>query len=99
EDPDYEPPAVINGLIRELVQIFSRRAYVAYTATPFANILIPHDTYDGKAGEDLYPKDFFLDLPKPAGYFGTEEFFGRFDPTTDESVEGLDVLRNVPDEQ
>ena len=99
EDPDYEPPAVINGLIRELVQIFSRRAYVAYTATPFANILIPHDTYDGKAGEDLYPKDFFIDLPKPAGYFGTEEFFGRFDPTTDESVEGLDVLRNVPDEQ
>lgn len=99
EDPDYEPPAVINGLIRELVQVFSRRAYVAYTATPFANILIPHDTYDGKAGEDLYPKDFFIDLPKPAGYFGTEEFFGRFDPSTDESVQGLDVLRPVPDEQ
>ena len=99
DDPDYEPPAVINGLIRELVQIFSRRAYVAYTATPFANILIPHDTYDGKAGEDLYPKDFFIDLPKPAGYFGTEEFFGRFDPATEESIQGLDVLRNVPDEQ
>ncbi len=99
EDPEYEPPAVINGLIRELVQIFSRRAYVAYTATPFANILIPHDRYDGRAGEDLYPKDFFIDLPKPAGYFGTEEFFGRFDPATDESVRGLDVLRNVPDEQ
>lgn len=99
DDPDYEPPAVINGLIRELVQIFSRRGYVAYTATPFANILIPHNTYDGKAGEDLYPKDFFIDLPKPAGYFGAEEFFGRFDPATDESVQGLDVLRNVPDDQ
>jgi hypothetical protein len=99
DDPDYEPPAVINGLIRELVQIFSRRGYVAYTATPFANILIPHNTYDGKAGEDLYPKDFFIDLPKPAGYFGAEEFFGRFDPATDASVQGLDVLRNVPDEQ
>ncbi len=98
-DPDYEPPAVINGLIRELVQVFSRRAYVAYTATPFANILIPHDTYDGKAGEDLYPKDFFIDLPKPSGYFGTEEFFGRFDPATDEEVRGLNVLRSVPDEQ
>lgn len=98
-DPEYEPPAVINGLIRELVQIFSRRAYVAYTATPFANILIPHDTYDGKAGEDLYPKDFFIDLPKPTGYFGTEEFFGRFDPATDEDIKGLNVLRKVPDEQ
>lgn len=98
-DPDYEPPAVINGLIRELIQVFSRRAYVAYTATPFANILIPHDTYDGKVGEDLYPKDFFVDLPKPKGYFGTEEFFGRFDPATDEEADGLGVLRNVPDEQ
>jgi hypothetical protein len=98
-DPDYEPPAVINGLIRELVQVFSRRAYVAYTATPFANILIPHDSYDSKAGEDLYPKDFLIDLPKPVGYFGTEEFFGRFDPTTDEEVKGLNVLRIVPDEQ
>jgi len=98
-DPDYESPAVINGLIRELVQVFSRRAYVAYTATPFANILIPHDNYDPRAGEDLYPKDFFIDLPKPSGYFGTEEFFGRFDPATDQSIEGLDVLRNVPDEQ
>ena len=99
QDPDYESPAVINGRIRELVQVFSRRAYVAYTATPFANILIPHDTYDGKAGEDLFPKDFFIDLPKPRGYFGTEEFFGRFDPSNDETVHGLDVLRNVPDEQ
>lgn len=98
-DPDYEPPAVINGLIRELVQVFSRSAYVAYTATPFANILIPHNAYDGRAGDDLYPKDFFIDLPKPVGYFGTEEFFGRFDPATDEEVKGLNVLRKVPDEQ
>lgn len=98
-DPEYESPAVINGLIRELVQVFSRRAYVAYTATPFANILIPHDTFDQMAGEDLYPKDFLIDLPKPAGYFGTEEFFGRFDPATDEEVKGLDVLRTVPEDQ
>jgi hypothetical protein len=99
DNPEYEPPAVINGLIRELVSMFSRRAYVAYTATPFANTLIPHDVYDGTAGADLYPKDFFIDLPKPKGYFGTEEFFGRFDPISNESVEGLDVLRIVPLEE
>lgn len=98
-DPEFESPAVINGLIRELLQVFSRRAYIGYTATPFANILIPHDTYDPRVGEDLYPKDFFIDLPKPSGYFGTEEFFGRYDPATDEEVRGLDVLRTVPDEQ
>jgi hypothetical protein len=99
DNPDYEPPAVINGLIRELLSMFSRRAYVAYTATPFANILIPHDTYDGTSGADLYPKDFFIDLPKPRGYFGTEEFFGRFDPLQDDVVEGIDVLRIISPEE
>lgn len=98
-DPNYEQPAVINRLIRELLSLFPKRAYVAYTATPFANILIPHDTYDGNAGEDLYPRDFLIDLPKPRGYFGTEEFFGRFDPASGESVQGLDVLRDVPDSE
>lgn len=95
-DPDYEPPSVINGLIRDLLRHFERRAYVAYTATPFANILIPHDTSDPRVGNDLYPKDFILDLPKPPGYFGAEEFFGRMD-ATGANVDGLDVIREVTD--
>jgi hypothetical protein len=99
EDPDYTPPAVINGLIREIITLFARRAFVGYTATPFANILIPHEQYDPKAGLDLYPKDFFIDLPKPHGYFGTEEFFGRFDPSNDHRVEGIQVLRPVAVEE
>lgn len=96
-DPDYEPPSVINGLIRDLLRRFERRAYVAYTATPFANILIPHDTSDPRVGNDLYPKDFIVDLPKPPGYFGAEEFFGRMDTATGTNVEGLDVIREVTD--
>ncbi|MBZ5502186.1 MAG: Z1 domain-containing protein [Acidobacteriia bacterium] len=96
-DPDYEPPSVINGLIRDLLRRFERRAYIAYTATPFANILIPHDTADPRVGNDLYPKDFIVDLPKPPGYFGAEEFFGRMDAVTGEEVGGLDVIRVVTD--
>lgn len=96
-DEDYEAPAVINGLIRQLLQKFQRCAYVAYTATPFANILIPHDTIDPTAGNDLYPKDFIVDLPKPAGYFGAEELFGRQDPQTGEMVGGVDVVRHISD--
>lgn len=96
-DADYEPPSVINGLIRDLLRRFERRAYVAYTATPFANILIPHDTTDPRVGNDLYPKDFIVDLPKPVGYFGAEEFFGRMDQTTGGEVGGLDVIREVSD--
>jgi hypothetical protein len=97
-EADYEPPSVINGLIRDLLRRFERRAYIAYTATPFANILIPHDTADPRVGNDLYPKDFIIDLPKPPGYFGAEEFFGRMDVATGEAVEGLDVVREVTDE-
>lgn len=97
-DSDYEPPSVINGLIRDLLRKFERRAYIAYTATPFANILIPHDTTDSRVGNDLYPKDFIVDLPKPDGYFGAEEFFGRMDAASGEDFGGLDVIRDVPDE-
>lgn len=96
-DPNFDEPAVINRRIREMLNLFPRRAYIAYTATPFANVLIPHDNYGGATGDDLYPRDFLIDLPKPRGYFGTEEFFGRFDPASGESVSGLDVLRDVPD--
>lgn len=96
-DPDYEAPSVINRLIRDLLHKFRRRAYVAYTATPFANILIPHDTVDPQVGNDLYPKDFIVDLPKPRGYFGAEEFFGRMDATTGEAIDGLDIIRHVED--
>lgn len=99
DDPDYAPPAVINGLIREIFSLFPRRAFIGYTATPFANMLIPHEQYDPVAGLDLYPKDFFIDLPKPRGYFGTEEFFGLFDPGNDHRVEGLQVLRPVESDE
>ena len=89
---DYEEPSVINGLIRDILNHFGKKAYVAYTATPFANILIPHDSYHPELRNDLYPKDFILDLPKPAGHFGAEELFG----TSTEA--GLDVIRDIPDQ-
>ena len=31
----------INGSIRALLQLFSKSAYVGYTATPYANVFIP----------------------------------------------------------
>jgi hypothetical protein len=94
---DFEDPSIMNGLIRALLLKFQRRAYVAYTATPYANILIPHDTFDPTVKNDLYPKDFIVDLPKPPGYFGSEELFGRFEPETSNYSDGLDVIREIPD--
>ncbi len=95
---DYEPPSMINKLIRELLTIFSKRVYIAYTATPFANILIAHDAYDPDVEKDLYPKDFIIDLPKPASYFGAEELFGSFEMEESGGSVGLDLIRPISEQ-
>ena len=75
EDLDIDPTK-INEKIRELLNRFNNVSYVGYTATPYANVFIGIDHYHSKLGEDLYPRDFILSLPKPANYMGPEEFFG-----------------------
>ncbi|YCI76071.1 Z1 domain-containing protein [Bacillus sp. R1-10] len=75
-NPDKnEDPKTINSLIRQILEIFDRKAYAGYTATPFANLLINKDGETQSEGYDLYPKDFLVGLPKPKGYCGPEEFF------------------------
>lgn len=85
----------INELIGQLLTIPPRAAYVGYTATPFANLLI-----DPADAEGLYPRDFIVDLPKPDGYFGPERIFGRDRLTQEEGdeIDGLDVIREISDE-
>lgn len=91
DEPDNAAPSKINALIRSILTRASQAAYIAYTATPFANILINPQAVDRRVGEDLFPKDFVIQLPRPRGYTGTEELFG-------ESARDRDVLRLVPDE-
>ncbi len=95
-DPDEEPPSVINALIRNLLNRFSRVTYLAYTATPFANVLIDHRAVDRVAGQDLYPRDFIVSLPRPHGYYGAAAIFGRADDEDD--APELDVMRIVADD-
>ena len=49
-------PSAINLNIRTLLRSFSRCSYVAYTATPFANVLIDPSAYDMEGGNDLFPQ-------------------------------------------
>jgi len=98
EDGVIEYPSAINRKIRQILQRFQKSAYVAYTATPFANILIPHDTYHPEYSGDLYPKDFIIDLPKPHGYYGAEELFGISDYFETEGQSGLDILNPISDD-
>jgi hypothetical protein len=88
---DSSDPSVTNELIRDTLRRIPRATYIAYTATPFANILIDPGAVDFEVGMDLFPKDFVIQLPRPDGYTGTEELFGL-------SSIGRDVMRSVPDE-
>lgn len=91
-------PSVINSLIRRLLNRMRRVAYVGYTATPFANVLVDKDALDREVGADLYPADFIVSLPRPPGYVGTERLFGRSALAGEDSgVEALDVIREVSD--
>ena len=74
--PDDYDPTRINGEIRRLLGFFERSAYVGYTATPFANVLI-HDAILARSfGEDLFPRSFIVSLPTPSNYVGPEVVFG-----------------------
>ncbi|WP_415854243.1 Z1 domain-containing protein [Sinomonas sp. G460-2] len=85
--------STINKLIRELLS-HPKSAYVAYTATPFANLLI-----DPSNESDLYPRDFIVSLPRPAAYFGAERIFGTLDVEEGQDPDdGLDIVRYIPDD-
>ena len=49
----------INMRIREILARFKKRSYLAYTATPFANIFIDPDSDNNEwEDDDLFPKNF-----------------------------------------
>ena len=90
--PDEDRSTRINGLIREILGLFDRSAYVGYTATPFANIFIPIDD------DQLFPNDFIINIPPPSNYVGPDRIFGfqmLEDYETSESV--LPIVHRVND--
>ena len=64
-----EDPATINKLIRDLLELFKKSSYCAYTATPFANVFIT------PSGNDLFPENFVYSLNAPNSYIGVSSIF------------------------
>ncbi|MEP0961040.1 MAG: Z1 domain-containing protein [Roseobacter sp.] len=91
------PDAVsrINGQIRDLLNLFEKSSYVAFTATPFANIFIDPDTKHEEAGKDLFPEHFLISLDRPGNYYGAEKVFLN-DPEQDEAKPTRDIDDNEP---
>ena len=94
EDDD---PTIINGLIRELLNTFAKKAYIGYTATPFANIFISPEQQSGEHGRDLFPRDFLVNLPVPGNHVGPAKVFGLQENPDGENLEPLPLIRIVND--
>ena len=99
----------INRLIRTLLNLFNQNTYIGYTATPYANIYIPTSWNNElettvkdlqlKIGEDLFPRDFIVNIPPPSNYIGAIQVFGYENDETGESYEGLDIIRAAEDQE
>lgn len=77
----------INERLGELLEL-PRVAYIGYTATPFANVLInPANT------KDIYPRSFIYSLPEPEAYFGARKLFGQ--PVSEDEATGADAPHDM----
>ncbi|MDD4617241.1 MAG: Z1 domain-containing protein [Alphaproteobacteria bacterium] len=94
--PDEEHlPTTINRLIRRILTSFSRKAYVGYTATPFANIFIHEKGWTKEEGPDLFPSSFIINLGAPSTYIGPAKIFGL--ESDENGANGLPLVRPVDD--
>ena len=100
---DKKEISKINSKIRAILSLFERRCYVGYTATPYANIFIDPDPEiktnhieedDGSqyriCKDDLFPKNFIINLSAPSNYIGPNVLFGIptiYDDPEDEKKE------------
>jgi hypothetical protein len=95
-NPDLEhEPKTINRLIRSILHHFSRKAYVGYTATPFANIFIHDRGETQEHGPDLFPAAFITSLAAPSNYVGPGRVFGSASSTP----EDLPLVRPLSDDE
>ncbi|KAB2907349.1 MAG: Z1 domain-containing protein [Ignavibacteriales bacterium] len=104
---DINDIKTINRLIRTLLNIFNRNTFIGYTATPYANLFISQ-VYDEeqttivkgrtyKIGEDLFPRDFIINIKAPTNYIGAAKIFGYENINSEFTNEPLDIFRGISD--
>jgi len=89
-------PTTINKLIREIMAKFERVSYVAYTATPFANIFINSNDKDPEF-LDLFPSNFIYSLSQPTNYIGVNSLFSEDAPHERAIIDIRDAEKFFPD--
>jgi len=104
---DINDIKTINRLIRTLLNIFNQNTFIGYTATPYANLFISQE-YDKdaitevkkkkyKIGEDLFPRDFIINIKAPTNYIGAAKIFGYENSNPEFTKEPLDIFRQIDD--
>ncbi|WP_433303532.1 Z1 domain-containing protein [Actinoplanes sp. CA-030573] len=89
----------INKAIVDLLQRLPRAQLVMYTATPAANVFVD------PGADDIFPRNFILPLPEPAGYMGVRHFHDvdwnsedpKDDPATSNEVAYVRTVGPPPD--
>jgi len=104
---DINDIKTINRLIRTLLNIFNQNTFVGYTATPYANLFISQDYNEElttfvkgkqcKIGEDLFPRDFIINIKAPSNYIGAAKIFGYENANPELTKEPLDIFRDIDD--
>ncbi len=104
---DINDIKTINRLIRTLLNIFNQNTFIGYTATPYANLFIPQDFNEEltttvknkqyKIGEDLFPRDFIINIKAPTNYIGAAKIFGYENSIPELTKEPLDIFREIDD--
>lgn len=90
-------PTVINQKIRELLALTTRSSYMAFTATPFANVFIDHTSFDEALKDDLFPHHYIFALSSPSNYCGAKTYFGTSASTrSSELVDIVDAHEAFP---
>jgi hypothetical protein len=104
---DINDIKTINRLIRTLLNVFNQNTFVGYTATPYANLFISQEyneqnttvvknkTY--KIGEDLFPRDFIINIKAPTNYIGAAKIFGYENVKPELTKEPLNIFREIND--
>ena len=95
----------INRDIRALLNLFEKKTFVGYTATPYANLFIledfdPSDVFSigersFQIGPDLFPKHFIINISPPANYIGARKVFGFQNEITGENAAPLELIRQI----
>ena len=102
----------VNAYIRALLELFDKKTYLGYTASPFANVL--QDRNESPSApvrikirkepereftqvDNLFPDDFIVLLESPSNYIGAKQIFETVEPIQNKSSAKLPLLNDVND--